>query len=128
MWRSVVSIVVAYAVWSAMWLALGAGLRALRPGDFDDERMTESAGMLLTFLGGSIVISLVSGFIAARIARRRVLRSALILGVLLLGTGIGVQTSVWASMPLWYHLGFLALLIPGVLLGAAMRPGGVQAT
>ena len=37
--------------------------------------------------------------------------------VLLLITGIFVQMSIWALMPAWYHLTFLALLIPVTLVG-----------
>jgi hypothetical protein len=31
-----------------------------------------------------------------------------------------VQASAWSALPLWYHLPFLALLVPACLLGGRM--------
>jgi len=39
-------------------------------------------------------------------------RGLAVVAVLLLATGIGVQTSVWTLMPVWYHLALLGLLQP----------------
>ncbi|MCW5874766.1 MAG: hypothetical protein KIS88_09005 [Anaerolineales bacterium] len=44
----------------------------------------------------------------------------LILGVVLLLVGIAVQRQYWKLMPLWYHLLFLALLVPTTLFGASL--------
>jgi hypothetical protein len=41
---------------------------------------------------------------------------------LLLATGLGVQSSAWSQLPVWYHLAFLALLIPGCLGGMRLAP------
>ena len=38
----------------------------------------------------------------------------------LLLTGIGVQASVWSLMPTWYHVTFLALVVPMTLLGSRL--------
>ena len=38
----------------------------------------------------------------------------------MLVTGIAVQAGVWALMPVWYHLVFLALLVPVCLVGARL--------
>ncbi len=51
--------------------------------------------------------------------------SAITLGVLLLLTGIGVQASVRDLMPVWYHVVFLALLIPATIIAAKLA-GGVR--
>lgn len=65
----------------------------------------------------SIAASLASGVVAAiaggESARGAVLGNAL----LLLATGIFVQAGLWSSMPVWYHLIFLVLLVPMTLLG-----------
>jgi len=50
-----------------------------------------------------------------------------VLAVLLLATGVGVQASVWILMPVWYHLGFLGLLVPGCLLRARLKGTGTPA-
>ena len=41
----------------------------------------------------------------------------------MLAVGIGVQAGSWNLMPVWYHLTFLALLVPGALIGAKLRRG-----
>jgi len=43
------------------------------------------------------------------------------LGVLQLAIGISFEVSYWAMLPVWYHLVFLALLLPGNVLGGAVR-------
>jgi len=78
-------------------------------------------GVLLAFLAASIVISLGSGFCAALIARMRPFIPVLVLGLALLATGIPIQMGYWDKMPLWYHLSFLILLIPGVMMGVTPR-------
>ncbi len=45
---------------------------------------------------------------------------SLILAFLLLVTGVAVQWSVFQLMPIWYHIVFLALLIPLVQVGARL--------
>ncbi len=35
--------------------------------------------------------------------------------------GMSVQAAVWNLMPVWYHLVFLGLLVPGCLLGARLK-------
>jgi hypothetical protein len=40
---------------------------------------------------------------------------------LLLLTGIFVQASVWTLMPIWYHVPFLALLVPIAVIGGRAR-------
>ena len=54
----------------------------------------------------------------------RRLRGLTVLAVLLVATGVGVQASVWTLMPVWYHLAFLGLLVPGCLLGARLKGTG----
>ncbi|MFK5956528.1 MAG: hypothetical protein QM477_08805 [Planctomycetota bacterium] len=36
----------------------------------------------------------------------------------LLGSGILAQASYWSVMPLWYHVSFLAALLPVCMIGA----------
>ena len=76
---------------------------------------------LMLLLVGSVVFSLVSGYVAARIAGAPTTMPALILGILLLATGIFFQLKTWSLLPVWYNVIFLLLLIPMTLAGARMR-------
>jgi hypothetical protein len=43
------------------------------------------------------------------------------LAVLQLLLGIGFEASAWNLMPVWYHLVFLALIIPATVMGGRKR-------
>ena len=45
----------------------------------------------------------------------------LVTAVLLLLTGIAVQSTMWHLMPLWYHATFLVLIVPVCLLAGRLR-------
>jgi hypothetical protein len=64
-----------------------------------------------------MVYSVISGWTTARIAPAKAFASSVVLGILLLVVGIGVQIQFWDTMPLWYHLLFLGALVPAVLVG-----------
>lgn len=120
--RTAMAVIVAYLVWTAIWLGGGAGLGAAFPAAleaFDAGELITDTAYLASALGLSVVASLVSGIVCAKLAKERAPGAALALAALLLLTGIGVQASVWSLMPVWYHLVFLALLFPVVKLGAS---------
>jgi hypothetical protein len=63
----------------------------------------------------------VAGYVTAVIGQAASKLPILFLGFLLLAVGILFQTQLWRLMPLWYHLCFLALLVPFCLIGASLR-------
>ena len=119
--RNILSVLAGFAVWTVLWLASNAAIAAALPSAFGEDGATDNAAILVLFLVLSVVFSVVAGYLCVRLAREKPMRLALILGVLLLTVGIFVQIQFWDVMPVWYHLIFLALLIPGVLLGARQR-------
>ena len=119
--RNVLSVLAGFAVWTVLWLASNAAIATTVPSAFGEDGATDNAGILVLFLVLSVVFSIVVGYLCVTLARQKPMRLAMILGVLLLVVGIFVQIQFWDVMPIWYHLIFLALLIPGVVLGANMR-------
>ena len=116
--KPVLGVIVGFILWSALWLGLNQlllMLGVLTPGM--TEPMAEATPLVI-LLVGSVIMSLLSGYVSARIAGPAWAPSAAALGVLLLLTGIYVQITIWDRIPLWYHLSFLILLIPITLLGA----------
>ena len=122
MMRAVIAVVVGYLLWTAVWLGGNAVLFGELAEAAGAGTRVEATGPLAGVLLLSIACSLLAGAATAFLARGRSRGALLALGALLLVTGIGVQAGVWSLMPVWYHVLFLGLLIPGVLAGGRLAP------
>jgi len=121
--KQILGVIIGFILWSAGWLSLNQLLLVLGIMSPTVTEPLTNATPLLVLLAGSVLISLVSGYVVARIAGSAWALPAVALGVLLLATGVFVQLKLWYLIPLWYHLAFLILLIPMTLLGARLRAG-----
>ena len=120
MLRQILAVVGGFVLWSVLWLALNQALAA--GGLLPEPGVVMAAPLpLLVLFAGSVVFSLLAGYVAAAISRSAGLKVGVILGVLLLAVGIAVQSQYWQLMPLWYHLAFLVCLLPVCVAGARMR-------
>lgn len=120
MLNTVLAIGAGFIIWSAIWLGGGPLVAKLFPGAIAKDGSTSHTGYLVATLALSVVASLVSGYATQWIAEDGSTNPQLILGVILLVVGIMVQRQYWKSMPIWYHLVFLAAIIPAVLYGAML--------
>jgi hypothetical protein len=114
-------------VWSFLWLGSNFVIKSLVPQAFAPDGSTDRPGILVGLIILSFVFSIIAGFTTASLARANPMQPAFALGVIQLVIGIFVQGMYWHVLPLWYHLIFLVLLIPGILLGARMRAGRAAA-
>jgi hypothetical protein len=121
MLRQIIAIVTGYAVWTMLWLGFGGVLRAMEILPRAETIAIESTPPLLVLVASSIIASLVAGFVVASITRSAATAAVLILGLLLLATGIFVELRYWQLMPVWYHVVFLVLLVPVCIVGARLR-------
>ncbi|MGE5727052.1 MAG: hypothetical protein ACM34L_00520 [Gemmatimonas sp.] len=124
--KQALAVVAGYVLWSMLWLGLNQVLLILGVLTPSTTEPLTSATPLLLLLIGSVLLSLVSGYVAARIAGSAWALCVIVLGVMLLLTGIFVEIKVWYRIPLWYHVSFLVLLIPMTFLGARMRARSVS--
>jgi len=129
--RMIFGVIAGFIVWSILWVGSDAvfGLISADWGKTSTEFREAvanktpyalSATVLIALLVKSFIVSIISGFICALIARENA-KSTVVLGVLLLLFGIFIQISHWDYMPLWYHIPFLILLIPMTVLGGKFR-------
>ena len=129
--RMIFGVIAGFIVWSILWVGSDAvfGLISADWGKTSTEFREAvanktpyalSATVLIALLVKSFIVSIISGFICALIARENA-KSTVVLGVLLLLFGIFIQISHWDYMPLWYHMPFLILLIPMTVLGGKFR-------
>ena len=54
-------------------------------------------------------------------ARRREIAHAFVLGLVQLAMAVVATINFWDDAPAWYHLTFLALLVPANVLGGRLR-------
>lgn len=114
----ILAVVAGFAAWSALWLGGSPQVLKLFPGALQKDGSVRHTGALLTMLVFAAVVSLVAGYVVTLVSAGTNL--PLILGVILLLVGIMVQRQYWKLMPVWYHLLFLALLVPATLFGASL--------
>lgn len=120
MLRSILGVVGGYLVWTVLWLGGGLAMMPMFPDQPTEAGAYDSSVYLALSLVLSVVCSLAAGAVCARISRSATRTPAIVLSVLLLLTGLGVQIGAWSMMPVWYHLPFLVLLVPVTLLGASL--------
>jgi len=130
--RIILGIIVGFIVWSILWVGSDMILMSVLPDWYGKHHKELEAAVtnktafmsdsviLLIGLIRSMMFSIISGFLAALIAKENV-KSTLGLGVLLLAFGIFIQSVYWNYAPLWYHLSFLILLIPMTVLGGKLK-------
>jgi hypothetical protein len=121
--RAILGVIAGYAAWTVLWLGgnalfFGEAARVVSEG-----QAYTAAGPLVGVIVLSIVCSIVAGVTTAKVATERAAGAVVVMAALLLLTGIGVQSGVWSLMPIWYHLVFLALIVPVALAGGRLaRP------
>ena len=131
MLRIILGIIVGYIVWTVLWLGSDAIFSAIssdwatksvefRAAVEKNIPYTPDSMILIVLLVKSVIVTIISGFAAALIARENT-KSTVILGLLLFISGIFVQFMHWNYMPLWYHVSFLLMLIPMTILGGKLR-------
>ncbi len=126
--RSIASILVPVVVWGVLWVGSAQVAAAVVPDAFDENAIPAGPWILGVFIGLSMLLSVVAGWLGGKIAPRAIMKHVLILSIVQLVIGIAVQASVWDQMPLWYHLPFLALVMPMHLLGGRLAGPARQAS
>lgn len=131
MLKIVLGVVAGFVAWSIIWVGSDQVMATTWPayGEHQNRAMLALANsesfaadstIMVIRLAISIVATLMSGFLTAVIAGEN-RRSPLILGLILLLVGIAVQLGAWNVMPVWFHVIFLALLLPMSILGGKLK-------
>jgi len=130
--RIILGIVAGFVAWSIIWVGSDQVLMSISPNWYGAHQHAFGAAMvnktsfmadstiLIMHLVRASIVSVMAGFIAAVVAAEN-RKAPLGLGILLLVVGIGVEAMAWSFAPVWYHLLFVALLIPMTVLGGKMK-------
>ena len=123
--RVIVGVLAGAVVWAVLWVGGTSGARAALPELIDPTQRLEHVGVLLGFIGYSVVLSIIAGYVAAMLAgvadRTTGMRAVWILAGLQLALGVFFEISSWDLLPVWYHLVFLALIVPATVHGGRLR-------
>lgn len=115
--RSILAILAGTTLWGGLWVAANGAVVSVFDDAVNGDGSLTHVPTLLTLLTVSVVLSILAGYVTAWIGRKNELQRTLTLGVVQLVIGGIVQWQSLDLMPLWYHLPFLLLLIPGNVVG-----------
>lgn len=115
--RAILAVVAGAAVWAALWIGGTKAAYAAFPSVLPDGQPVTSTAALLGLILYSLPLSVLAGYVTASIARDNPMPVVWGLAVLQLILGIIAETSAWNTAPVWYHLVFLALVMPATLFG-----------
>ncbi|HRJ87253.1 MAG: hypothetical protein JNK51_11725 [Blastocatellia bacterium] len=130
--RIILAVIAGFLAWSILWVGseqvlsavfadwFGAHQIAFEKATFNKEPFTAETTILVFNVFRGIVVSFVSGYLAALIAGENK-KSTLTLGILLLAFGLFIVSMTWSIIPLWYHVVFSAMLIPMTILGGKLK-------
>jgi len=118
--KTIGAAIAALVTWFFVATVLNLALRASWPHYHEAETAFNfTLAMKLARLVLGAISSLGAGFVAAWIGKDR-MKAATLTGIVLLGLFIPGHYLLWSKFPIWYHLTFLASLLPLTLLGAAI--------
>jgi len=118
--KTIGAAIAALVTWFFVATVVNLALRASWPHYHEAETAFNfTLAMKLARLVLGAISSLGAGFVAAWIGKDR-MKAATLTGIVLLGLFIPGHYLLWSKFPIWYHLTFLASLLPLTLLGAAI--------
>ena len=129
--RIILGVIAGFIAWSILWVGsdqiliamlgwYGEHQTAFQKAMSDGGPFEANSAVLIMHLVRSVIISLISGYLAALVAGEN-RRAPLALGILLFLFGLMVQIVAWRYIPIWYHFLFLFLLIPVTIAGGRLR-------
>ena len=119
--RLILAVLAGAAVWAVLWNLGTLGAQAALPETLQSEQPLTHAGVLMAYIGYSVALSVLAGFVTARAAGTAPVPSVWTLAILQLGLGLFFEISFWSMTPVWYHLVFLALIVPATVYGGTLR-------
>lgn len=121
MLRSILSVVAGVSVWGLLWVSANLAVASAFPASFDEAGLTTAPTLLMLSIAISAGLSVLAGWLCATIAESSLMKHVTVLAFIQLAIGIFVQAGVWNLMPIWYHVIFLALVVPMHLAGGRIR-------
>ena len=106
--------------WTLPWVALHGLAARLFPGSYTEAGTPTGALFLAASLALATLLSILAGFLTARLVPFRPMLHALALALVQLALAASIQVQNWSAMPVGYHAAFLGLLVPAHLAGGRL--------
>jgi len=119
--RMILAVLAGAAVWAALWVGGTMGAAAAFPSALPAGQPVTNTGVLAALVVYSVILSVLAGYVTAAVAAKNPMPAVWGLAILQLILGIGIEASAWSLTPVWYHLVFLALLVPATVYGGRLR-------
>jgi hypothetical protein len=118
--RAILAVMAGAAVWAALWIGGTQAALAALPEILPRNEPITHLGALVGLILYSVPLSMLAGYVTAAVAGKEPMPVVWALAVLQLVLGIIAETSAWALTPVWYHLIFLALVVPATVYGGRL--------
>jgi hypothetical protein len=119
--RIVGGVVAGAAVWAGLWILGNKVGQASFPHLLAANQPVTAVSALLGMIAYSVILSVLAGFLTVRVAGAQAQPALWTLALLQLAFGIFAEVSYWSLAPVWYHLVFLALIVPATVFGGKLR-------
>lgn len=122
MLQIILGIIVGFIVWLLVFIGVEPIAQKIAPNwiVLEGTTYTGSVAILIPYLIRSMIASILAGLTASLIASENS-KTPLILGIILLLVALPIHISGWNTLPVWYHLSLLILLIPMTILGGKLK-------
>jgi len=121
MGRTIGAVIAGAVVWAVLWVGANAALAAALPEIIVPGQAVDHVPLLVGLIVYSVVLSSLAGFTTAVVKGPDPMPAVKALAGLQLALGLFFEISSWSLLPVWYHLVFLALIVPAVLQGGLLK-------
>lgn len=118
--RAILAPILGVALWGILWNLGTRTAQAVFPDLLRPDQQITHTGVLLGYIGYSVVLSILAGLVVGTVARARTMTVVWVFAAIQLSLGVIAEVSYWPLMPAWYHLTFLALVVPATVLGGGL--------
>ncbi len=119
--RTILAVLAGAIVWAVLWVGGTQAAQRAFPSLLAVGQPVINVGALLGLIAYSAALSILAGYVTAAVASREPMPAVRALAVLQLVLGIGFEVSAWSLTPIWYHVVFLALIVPATIYGGRLR-------
>jgi len=119
--RTILAVLAGAAVWAVLWNLGTLTAQAAFPDTLAPDRPLTHTGFLLGYIAFGGALSVLAGCVTAWAAGAHAVPAVRALAALQLALGLVFEILFWDMTPVWYHVVFLALIVPATLYGGTLR-------